>query len=107
MSSIIDFFPQHGVLLDHFLTSSLRAEVFIFLPFADHSGLLFLIEAVPVLKSTLYFGFFGHAVLDLVVQVLFAALLALFSTIFYLCSLERVPLKFAHPGHLCLLLSLL
>ena len=107
MSSIIDFFPQHVVLLDHFLPRSLRAVVFIFLPFADHSGLLFLVEGVPVLKSTLYFRLFGHAVLDLVVQVLLAVLLALLSTILYLCSLERVLLKLAHPGHLRLFLSLL
>ena len=89
------------------MAGCLGVIVFISLPFADHGGLLFLSERVPVLKSALYLRLFGPAVLHLVLQVLLTVLLALLPPILNLRPLERVLLKLAHPGHLRLLFALL
>ena len=81
--------------------------VFIFLPFADHSCLLFLGERVSVVKTALYLRLFGPAVLHLVFKVLLTVLFALFTTILNLCPLECILFKLTHPGHLSQFLALL
>ena len=93
--------------MHHFLTSSLSVVIFILLPFADHCSLLFLVESVTIFKASLDFFLFGHAICNLVIQILLIGLFTLFSSILYLGSLERILLEFTHPGLSRLLLSLL